>query len=256
VRFIGLIIFLALPALLLSAEAGPPARQGAVNDLADVISPETRGELEALSIALFRETGFSLVVLTVPSLPENTTIEEYAVKAYEKWGIGVKGKDAGALVLAAIQDRQMRIEVGYGAEGYLPDAICKRIIEQVMKPAFRQGDFNAGFAGAAAEIAGRTAKEFNVDPSRLALRPQPGRNEEQIQLSPFQILLILILVLLVIGTRPGRALLTMLLISNILGGGRRGFGGGGGFGGGFSSGGGFGGFGGGMSGGGGSSGRW
>lgn len=240
---------------MLSAEAGLPARQGAVNDLADVISRETRGELEALSTALFHETGFALVVLTVPSLPENTTIEEYAVKAYEKWGVGVKGKDAGALVLAAIQDRQIRIEVGYGAEGYLPDAICKRIIEQLMVPAFRQGDFSAGIAAASSEIAGRVAREFNVDSSRLSLRPRQVRNEEQIQLSPFQILLILILVLLVIGTRPGRAFLYMLLISNILGGGRRGFGGGG-FGGGFSSGGGFGGFGGGRSGGGGAGGRW
>jgi len=241
-----------------AADEGLPPHQGAVNDNARVLSLETRNELEALSIALYRETGFALVILTVPSLPENTGIEEYAVKVYEKWGVGVRGKDAGALIVAAIKDRRMRIEAGYGAEGYLPDAICKRIIEQNMAPAFKKGNFSAGFASAAAEIAGRVAREFNVDPSKLSLRSpmdRTGADGGQVELRPFHLVLLVLLLLLIIGTRPGRRLLYLILISNILGGGRRSFGGGG-FGGGFSSGRGFNGFGGGMSGGGGASGRW
>jgi uncharacterized protein len=256
-----LLLMLALfwiPAPLRAADEGLPPHQGAVNDNARVLSPETRNELEALSTALFRETGFALVILTIPSLPENTGIEEYAVKVYERWGVGVRGKDAGALIVAAIKDRRMRIEAGYGAEGYLPDAICKRIIEQIMAPAFKKGDFSAGFAEAAAEIAGRVAREFNVDPSKLSLRSPSGRTGTdggQMELRPFHMVLLVLLLLVIIATRPGRRLLYLILLSNILGSGRRSFGGGG-FGGGFSSGKGFGGFGGGMSGGGGASGRW
>jgi uncharacterized protein len=253
-------LFLLPFILVLSAFAGPeiPAHHGAVNDLADIISQEQQGRLEALATALERETGFALVILTLPSLPENSTLEEYAVDVYAKWGVGAKGKDAGALILVAVQSRQARIEVGYGAEGYLPDAICKRIIEQQMTPAFRQGDFDAGFSAAADEIARRVAAEFKIDLSKLSLRkPPPLRplSDRAGNISPFQLFLIILIGLLMIGTRPGRALLFSLLLSNLLGGGRGTFRGGG-FGGGFSSGGGFGGFGGGMSGGGGASGKW
>jgi len=254
------LLFLLPFILFLPAFAGPdiPAHQGAVNDLAKIISPEMQGRLEELAIALERETGFALAILTVPSLPENSTLEEYAVETYAKWGIGTKGKDAGALVLVAVQSRQARIEVGYGAEGYLPDAICKRIIEQEMTPAFRQGDFDAGFSAAAGEIARRVAAEFRIDLSKLSLRnstPARETGDEGHNISPFQLFLILLIALLMIGTRPGRAILFSLLLSNLLGGGR-GTSRSGGFGGGFSSGGGFGGFGGGMSGGGGASGKW
>ena len=259
-------LFLCLLFISLPGESYQiPSHAGAVNDQANVISASLEPRLEQLSTILERETGFSMVFLTIPGLPEDVSIEEYAVKIYEKWGIGTKGKDHGVLIMAAIRDRKMRIEVGYGAEGYLPDAICKRIISQKMTPAFKAGNFDRGFAAAANEITSRVAQEFNIDVSALSQKMQrtyggPSSRSRDYgysgtgRLSPIKIIFGILLLLFLIGTPIGRHIFFFMLLSSLFRGG--GSFRGGGFGGGFSSGGGFGGFGGGMSGDGGASGGW
>src|SRR4029453_10581825 len=91
------------------------------------------------------------VVLTIPTL-DGESVEEYAVRVFAAWKLGQKGKDNGVLVVVAPQDRKMRIEVGYGLEGTLPDVAASRVIRNVMTPAFKNGDFDRGIEDGAAAI--------------------------------------------------------------------------------------------------------
>ncbi len=231
----------------------------AVNDSAGILKHQEVLALEGLSRALQEKSGFSLVYLLIPSLPEDKYLEEYAAEIYTKMGIGKKGVDEGALVLVAVRDRKMRIEVGYGAEGYLPDILAKQIVDQIMKPAFSSGNFFAGIAGAAEAIAGLVAKEKGFSLTELNItqnvpaRKSYGNHQSPGKLSMGKLIALIVILVLLMSNPIGRQILFVLVLSNMLGG-RRSGGFGGGFGGGSS--GGFSGFGGGSSGGGGASGSW
>jgi uncharacterized protein len=130
-----------------------PYLTGRVVDNANILKPETRGRISAASKAHEDSTGNQIAVLTVPSIKPDT-IEDYAVKVFEAWKLGQKGKDNGVLVIVVPQDRAMRIEVGYGLEGTLTDGTCGQIVRNVMAPAFKAGDYDGGVeAGVAAIIA-------------------------------------------------------------------------------------------------------
>ena len=92
-------------------------------------------------------------MLTIPSL-EGQPLEDYSIRVVEAWQLGRQDRDNGVLILIARDDRKIRIEVGYGLEGVLPDALCGRIIDNAMKPAFRQGDFSGGTQRAVEMISG------------------------------------------------------------------------------------------------------
>ncbi|HWP24030.1 MAG TPA: YgcG family protein, partial [Candidatus Binatia bacterium] len=125
----------------------PPLR-GRVNDLAGMLPPERARSLEARLAKFETETGHQIVVLTIPSL-EGEDLEGYSIRVAESWKIGHKGLDNGAILLVARDDRKLRIEVGYGLEGILPDAIASRIIREVIIPRFRAGDFAGGIEAGA-----------------------------------------------------------------------------------------------------------
>lgn len=250
----GLVGLVLISALLLAVAVGaqlPELPTGPVADLAGVIDPGTEARLTALARELWEQGRFGLVVATVPTIGEES-IEEYANRLYAKWGIGQAGIDEGALVLLSLDPRRVRIEVGYGAEGYLPDAVAGRLLDQYGIPAFRANDYATGLEAVSLALAQRVAVEKGLtlrapSPTPPATEPSPdGR-----RVSPVGMVLILLLVLALSGTRWGRALLWALLLSSLTGG--RGRGGSGGFGGGFGGGGFGGGFGGGSSGGGGAS---
>lgn len=218
---------------------------GYVNDYADILSGETKAKLTALSQEIEDKTTSQSAILTV-----NTTspldIETYAVKVFERWGIGQKDKNNGVLILVAVKDRKVRIEVGYGLEGAIPDALAKNIVEKYMIPFFKKGDYDAGILQAAAAVSKLIADEYNVDMSELnniKVRPVPKRY------SIFDFLFLIFIIIMVI--RVPLLLFFPMPSSNRWGSddwyGR-------GSSGGFS--GGFGGFGGGFSGGGGASGGW
>jgi uncharacterized protein len=213
-----------------------PPLQGSVNDLAGVLSPDERGALEQRLAGYERQTGHQLAVLIVPSL-EGDSIDDFAVRVFESWQLGKKGRDDGILLLVAVQDRKMRIEVGYGLEGDLPDARASRIIREVVAPAFQQGNLALGISRGVAAIAAATGGEGQALPER---RPAPRG------VSPYFLLLIVLVLFFGGGRGMGG-----FIIGSALGGGF----GGGGFGGGSRGGGGFRG-GGGSSGGGGASGGW
>jgi uncharacterized protein len=220
-----------------------PPLSGRVVDNAGILSEPAKEKLTAYLAEHEQQTGNQVVVVTLKDLG-GTDIADYGYQLGRAWGIGQKGKNNGALIIVAPNERQTRIEVGYGLEGDLTDAQTKLIIENAMLPHFRKGDYDGGIIAGTVNVL-RTA---GGNPTGAESIPPPRRHDRDG--SPLGgIPIILIIIFLVVF---GRHLWPLLLIGG-LGGGRGGWGGGGGFGGG--SGGGFSG-GGGSFGGGGSSGSW
>jgi len=219
---------------------------GYVNDYAGILSDETKAKLAALSSEIEAKTTSQLAILTLDTTAP-LDIETYAVKLFEKWGIGQKGKDNGVLILVAVKDRQVRIEVGYGLEGAIPDALAKNIIEKSMLPFFKSGNYNAGILQGAAVVSKLIAGEYNVEISELENIKIAASSKQP---SIFDFLFIIFVIIILIRVR----LFWFFPMSGRVGGKSGGYWSGGGSSGGF--GGGFGGFGGGFSGGGGASGSW
>jgi uncharacterized protein len=226
-----------------------------VNDVADVLTPEQEATLERKLVAYDDSTSNQIVVVTLRTL-NNYPVEEYSTRLFRDWGIGNKTTNNGILIIAAIDDRQIRIETGYGLEGAIPDIVANQIIRNDIGPAFRSGDYYEGFDKATNSIFQAAAGEYQA-PSGYADR---GRKKPGFSSIIFIIILIVI-ILSRIGrggggggfmSRRGYRGFGPVFWPGGFGGGGGGFGGGG-FGGG---GGGFGGFGGGSSGGGGASGSW
>jgi uncharacterized protein len=252
------LLFLLLGLILLpgpavrAAEPEFPALTGRVVDDAGVLNERDQQELEAALAAFEKQSGDQLVIATLKSL-QGLPIEDYGYQLGRHWGIGQQGKDNGAILIVAPEEREVRIEVGYGLEGELTDAKSRTIIEADILPRFRAGDFAAGIkAGAAAMI--RTLGG-TYDPAL-----PPVRVGEQRPPAGFPLALVLPVILIVLfnrffGGRRGRRYRRGYGGPVILPGGFSGRGGGGRGGGGFGGGGGFSG-GGGSFGGGGATGRW
>src|SRR5262249_34191838 len=134
-----LLLFFAAPALAIDA----PPLKGRVNDYAGLLPRDREAALEQKLAQFENTTGHQIAVLTIPSL-EGEDIEGFGIKVADKWKIGQKGFDNGAILIIAPKDRRLRIEVGYGLEGVLPDAIANRIIQEIIVPRFKAGDYPGG----------------------------------------------------------------------------------------------------------------
>lgn len=142
------LLFFAIPA----AAQTFPQLTGRVVDQANLLSPQQEADLAARSEALEKQTGRQFVVATVSSL-EDRTIEDYGYQLGRHWGIGREQQDDGVILLVAPNEKKVRIETGYGAEGFLPDILAGRIIRDDILPRFREGDMAGGImAGADAII--------------------------------------------------------------------------------------------------------
>ncbi|MBN1929905.1 MAG: TPM domain-containing protein [Chlorobiaceae bacterium] len=150
-----------------------PALTQRVNDYASMISQPARAEIEQTLAALEAEDGTQIAILTVPSL-EGEPIEEFSIRVADAWKIGQKGRDNGVLLIVSKGDRKARIEVGKGLEGALTDLESGRIIRGVIQPAFAQGDFDAGFTGAADALVTAVRGEFVADPASRAKGKEDG----------------------------------------------------------------------------------
>lgn len=257
-------------------EVAVPPLQARVTDLAGMLSPQQQATLEQSLTAFEARKGSQIAVLIVPTTqPE--AIEQYALRVAEQWKLGRKGVDDGVLLLIASNDRALRIEVGYGLEGPIPDAVAKRIISEVITPFFKQGDYYGGIEAGVHRIMRLIEGEALPPPSRKdvswasleewlpavlivvfvaggVLRALLGRLAGAVVAGSVATVLFWLLVSSLLGALAVGLvafLLTLMGGSRIMGrGGFGGWHGGGGFGGGGFSGGG-GGF-----GGGGASGRW
>ena len=131
--------------------ADVPYLTGRVVDNAEILSPPARDRIAGLLKAHDEKTSNQIAVLTLPTL-DGESVEGYATRVFEAWKLGQKGKDNGVLVVVVPKDRKMRIEVGYGLEGTLPDVAAARIIRNVMTPAFKAGDYDKGVGDGVAAI--------------------------------------------------------------------------------------------------------
>jgi uncharacterized protein len=126
---------------------------GYVNDFAEVISAEQKAAIESQLVALEKDMGVEISVVTVPSLGDET-IETYAVELFEEWGIGKAKTDNGLLFLVAPNEREVRIETGYGLEPVITDVVASTIIREVAIPAFREGSYGQGIEHSVGMIVG------------------------------------------------------------------------------------------------------
>jgi uncharacterized protein len=242
--------FLSLP--LAEAVEKFPKPIGAVNDFANLISPEYRQEMKALAHEVFEKTGTSVVVVTLQTVGDDDP-RNYANSLYKAWGIGRKGEDKGVLIFLALKERRIRIETGYGVEGILPDGLVGEILDRDVTPYLKKGDYGRGLLNAMVSVSGVIAKDAKASLSEQPqtsgdMKPAASRKSRGVPWTSnvTSLLVLILIVFLLLGTKRGRDILPFILLMLLSGSGRGGGGGFDGFGGG-----GFGGFGGGSSGGGG-----
>jgi uncharacterized protein len=246
------------------AQDFPPVATSLVTDYTNTLSSGQKQQLENKLLAFEDSTTIQIAVVVMNSTGDYD-IADYGDRLAQKWGVGNKKYENGILFLVALGDRAVTIRTGYGLEGAVPDVIAYRIIENEVKPAFRQGDYFKGIDDGTSAIISYTKGEYKAD-------PKDGYSTEVGGGVPIIFIIIVIIIVIslisksggggkngggrVMGGRGSSDLFWWTLL-NSLGGGRGGDNGGG-FGGGFGGGGGggFGGFGGGGFGGGGASGRW
>ena len=250
-RFVLTVAFLFLP--LAAARAAqvpiPPAPTRWATDTAGFISPQALLAVDRTLESFERSTG-NQVLVWISDTTGDTVLEDWTVRAFERWKVGRKGLDNGLILFVFSKDRAARIEVGYGLEGTVPDAIASRILNEVILPRIREGDrdgaIQTGVNALLAAVSGDTGGvAAGGTPTGRIEDASPGRSRGR-PMSYGEMVLVALLVvgfLILLITNPS---LAMYLLFSILSGGR---GGGGGGGGGFSGGGG-------SSGGGGASGRW
>ena len=239
----ALILLFIFSATAVAAPKFPPLT-GPVVDDAHMLSPQAKQTLTRLIIGHQNANTDQVVVVTLPNL-QGYSIETYGYQLGRHWGIGQKGKDNGVLLIVAKAERKIRIEVGYGLEGKLTDAISSNIISTVITPAFKKGDFDAGVVNGTKAIIAALGGQYKMN------KPTAGGHHA----SGFWVILMIIVFFWIFpsmfggGGGMGRGLFWGFLLGGMMGGGRGGrYGGGGGFGG-FSGGGG-------SFGGGGASGGW
>src|SRR6185312_7205845 len=252
-RFAAVLIAFLVSALPALAAPSFPALTGRVVDDAHILSEQTKGDLDQKLAGLETSNSRQLVVVTLPSL-QGYEISDYGYQLGRAWGIGQAKLNNGVLFIIAPTEHKVRIEVGYGLEPILTDALSEIIIQQAVLPRFRSGDFDGGTqAGVAALV-----QQLSLDPSAAEARAAAAQKQLQKSDSgdanPLSILIIIIFVAIAFSRIfGGFGFWPLLFLGGPRIGGGRGFGGGG-FGGG--SGGGWSGGGGGSFGGGGASGSW
>jgi uncharacterized protein len=241
-----LLLVLSMAGLLPAQKLPDPT--GFVNDFAGVLDSASSAEMEAIARALQQNTGAEIAVVTVNSIEPYGTIDEYAIELATEWGVGQRGEDTGILILLAMQERRIKMEVGYGLEGIITDGLAGEILDRSILPSLKAGDYGTGMLRGVQAVAGIIAKEYGVELGNYQLDESRRYTRPGIPVG----LIMFILFALFFG--GGRFLFWPLLFMGRTAS-RRGFYGGGfGSGGsGFGGGGSFGGFGGGGFGGGGAS---
>jgi uncharacterized protein len=240
-----------------AAEIIPPAPAAYFNDYAGIVQPATAQALNAQLDQLERDTSNQILVVTYPHMQSDSSIEDYTVRVARAWGAGQKVRNNGAILFVFAQDHAVWIATGYGLEASLPDALCKRIIDEEITPAFKRGDYDGGLRAGVAAIIAATKGEYAGNGSTNADAGSGGGSFDLFRIAALVVFLVIWSIVrsrqhvvygsggrrTVWGGGPGIFLAGML-------GGMGGGGGGGGFGGGGFSGGG------GSFGGGGAGGRW
>ncbi|MGQ3012331.1 MAG: TPM domain-containing protein [Flavobacteriales bacterium] len=155
-------LWLVFLTLLPGQTAIPPLGRTHIIDQAGILDPSTESMLEATIQQEEDSTSNQIVVLTLSTLGDET-IEEYSVRAFEQYALGQKDKDNGVLIVFALNEKKVRIEVGHGLEGALPDARCGNIIQKDMIPSFREGNYEQGIVNGVHSIISAIHGEYTAD---------------------------------------------------------------------------------------------
>jgi uncharacterized protein len=172
--FAGLALLLVPTISSIARALDVPALRGRVNDYAGIIRADKAQELEERLARFEQETGHQIAILTIPSL-EGDALEDFSIRVAESWKIGQKGFDNGAILVVAQKDRKLRIEVGYGLEGVLPDAIANRIVGEIIVPRFRENDYSGGVEAGVNALMQVTKGEVLPERARSAARGSASR---------------------------------------------------------------------------------
>ena len=233
-----------------AAEVIPPAPAKYFNDYAQVVSSATAAQLNQTLETFERKSSDQILVAVFPKMQSDSSVEDYTVRVARAWQAGQKVKNNGAVLFVFVQDHKMFLQVGYGLEGVLPDALCKRIIAEQIAPHFKSDDFNGGLTAGVQSVIAAVKGEYQGSGATVA--ESRGNQQSRAPLIPFIVIVVIVILFLIsrLGRRgPGAG-------GWIFTGGGSGWSGGSG--GGWSGGGGSGGFsgGGGSFGGGGAGGSW
>ena len=185
-----------------------PTLGGRVNDYAGLLSDAAESRIDAMLAQLEADKGAQVVVLTIDSLG-GEVLEDFTLRVAETWKLGREAEDDGALLLISKNDRKMRLEVGYGLEPVLSDVLSRRILDQILRPSFRAGDFDGGVERAVEAIDGLIRGTSTL--------PPPSADDLQGDFPPrmFGVLWLLFLipfVMVVVGTNPFQWILYLFLI--------------------------------------------
>ena len=160
-RLAGCVLALALGGVgACAAEVIPPVPTHYFNDYAGVVSADTASRLDKKLEDFERETSSQILVAIYPHMQSDSSIEDYTVRVAQAWKVGQKAKNNGAVLFVFTQDHKMYLQVGYGLEGALPDALAKQIIDNELTPRFRTNDFNGGVSAGVAAILAATKGEY------------------------------------------------------------------------------------------------
>ena len=221
-----------------------PALKGRVNDYANILISGDEANLESLLRQIEENTSSQIALLTITSL-QGENLESYSLRVAEQWGLGQKDRDNGILLLVAMQEKQIRLEVGYGLEPLITDAKSGYIIREIIVPEFQKGNFYQGIASGLLITGQIINNEYEISEEELASYKKQQNRSKKPQI-PFGFLIFLFMIFFGgFGRRRRGGLLPLLFLGSMMGGGRSsrggGFGGfsggGGGFGGGGASGG-------------------
>jgi uncharacterized protein len=229
------ILILVFGFRLLADEVIPPPRAAYFNDYAHIVSAGTAAKLDQTLEDFERQSSDQIVVAVFPKMQSDSSIEDYTVRVARSWQVGQKNKNNGAVLFVFVQDHKMFLQVGYGLESVLPDALCKRIIDEQISPRFKAGDFDGGLTAGVQAILAATKGEYKGTGTTVA---EHLRRLKEIAPKVFIVIIfVLIFVVFLRGGKLGRGYSCWTFGS---GGSSGGWGGGGfsGGGGGFSGGGG------------------
>ena len=160
-RKLFLLLLIIIASIALADDV--PGYSSYVNDYAGVITEKDKTSMEEVAKEVEEKTGAQIAVLTVKSMEPYASIDEFGMAVAEKWKVGEKGKDTGIIIILAMEERKVRIEVGYGLEGIFNDAKVGRILDNTIIPYFRGGDFSAGLRRGMFKIADTIGTEMNVE---------------------------------------------------------------------------------------------
>ncbi|MBI1736875.1 MAG: TPM domain-containing protein [Candidatus Rokubacteria bacterium] len=186
--FLGLLLAVALA---LDVPAAPTAR---VNDYAGLLAPDDRQRLESLIAERERATSAQMAIAIFRAL-DGASLEDFSIRLAERWRIGQKGLDNGVILVVFVDDRRVRMEVGYGLEAVIPDIVAGRIVSEAIAPRFREQRYAAGLQAAVREVY-----------SRVETGPQPGDRGRRVVSTPLAgFLLLIVVIALLLGFEASRS---------------------------------------------------